>query len=152
GTNKVYDGTTAATVTLANNRIPGDVIGENYVTASFIDPNAATNKRVVVVGITISGADAANYSLVNTSTTATSSITPAPLTVTANNQTMVYGSPPPALTASFSGLVDGDTPGDLTGLTLTSAPTNSRVGAYAIDAAGAIDPNYLIHFVPGTLT
>ena len=42
-----------------------------------------TNKTVTVTGINISGADAGNYTLGNTSATATASITPYILTVTA---------------------------------------------------------------------
>ena len=35
-------------------------------------------------------------------------VTPAPLTITAPSETMVYGSAVPALSASYSGFVDGD--------------------------------------------
>ena len=38
-------------------------------------------------------------------------VTPAALTITANNQTKVYGAALPTLTASYSGFVNGDTVG-----------------------------------------
>ena len=39
----------------------------------------------------------------------TLTVTPAALTITANNQTKVYGAALPTLTASYSGFVNGDT-------------------------------------------
>ena len=80
-------------------------------------------------------------------------VSPAPLTVTANNQTMVYGGPIPLLTARCSGFVNGETAANLTtppNLT-TTATTSSPAGRYEIDASGAVDPNYSITYVPGTL-
>jgi hypothetical protein len=77
GVNKVYDGTTAATVTLSDNRVTGDFFTDSYTSASFADPNVANTKSVSVSGISISGTDAANYSLVNTTSTTTANITAA---------------------------------------------------------------------------
>ena len=77
----------------------------------------------------------------------------ASLTITADNQTMVYGGTLPTLTASYSGFVNGDTSASLTTLpTLTTAPATSPVGGYPIDVSGAVDPNYDISYVTGTLT
>ena len=50
-----------------------------------------TGKIVTVSGITITGADAGNYTLANTTASTTADITPAPLTIAADNQIMVYG-------------------------------------------------------------
>ena len=61
GQNKEYDGTTAATVTLADDRISGDVFTASYTSATFADANAGTGKAITVSGISISGADAGNY-------------------------------------------------------------------------------------------
>ena len=41
-------------------------------------------------------------------------MTAAPLTITANNQSKVYGAALPTLTASYSGFVNGDTSASLT--------------------------------------
>ena len=54
---------------------------------------------------------AANYTIAFTGNTLT--ITPAPLTITANGQTKVYGAAMPTLTASYIGLVNGDTAASL---------------------------------------
>jgi MBG domain (YGX type)/Bacterial Ig-like domain (group 3) len=89
-------------------------------------------------------------------TTATTSIsvTSAPLTVQADDASKVFGAPVPALSASFIGFVNGDGPGNLAGtLTITTGATStSPAGAYPITASGVSSPNYIIGFVPGTLT
>src|SRR5205823_3317648 len=61
GVNKVYDSTTAATVTLSDNRVSGDAFTDSYATASFADKNVGTTKTVSVSGISILGTDAGNY-------------------------------------------------------------------------------------------
>ena len=60
--NKVYDGTTTATVTLTDNRVAGDVFTDADSSATFADKNVGTGKTVTVAGITITGTDAGNYS------------------------------------------------------------------------------------------
>src|SRR5207244_779141 len=78
----------------------------------------------------------------------------APLTITAQNKSKVYGAALPALTASYSGFVNGDTSASLdTPVSLgTPATPSSPVANYTISAAGAADANYAITFVNGTLT
>lgn len=67
GINKVFDGTTAAQVTLTDNRIAGDNLTITNSSASFADANVGVNKQIDVLGIVIdSGTDAANYNLLNT--------------------------------------------------------------------------------------
>jgi hypothetical protein len=80
-------------------------------------------------------------------------VTTAPLTITANDQSKAYGRAIPALTASYTGLVNGDTSASLTTQpTLTTAATAaSHVGTYAITAAGAADPDYTVSYVAGSL-
>ena len=87
-------------------------------------------------------------------TTGTLTVTQAALTITANNQTKAYGAALPGLTVSYSGFVNGDTVASLIappGIT-TTATSSSPVGSYPITAASAIDNNYTITYVPGTLT
>jgi subtilase family serine protease len=81
-------------------------------------------------------------------------VTPAPLTISADNKTKGYGQANPALTASYTGFVNGDTPASLSGtLTLTTTATLlSPSGTYPITAAGLTSTNYTIHYVDGTLT
>jgi len=63
GIDKVYDGTTAATVNLTTDALGGDVVTASYTSASFADANAGTGKTVSVSGISIGGSDAGNYNL-----------------------------------------------------------------------------------------
>src|SRR5205823_11481435 len=48
GINKVYDGTTAATVNLSDDHLLGDDVSDSYVAASFADKNVGTAKPVSV--------------------------------------------------------------------------------------------------------
>jgi len=90
GVNRVYDGTTTATVTLNDNRVSGDVITDAYLSATFANKNAGTNKQVAVTGISISGADAGNYTLQNTTANTTATISRKALTITAAGINKVY--------------------------------------------------------------
>src|SRR5207302_8985676 len=74
GINKVYDSLTAATVSLSDDRVSGDVFTDSYTGASFADKNVGTGKAVSVSGISISGADAGNYTF-NTAASTTADIT-----------------------------------------------------------------------------
>ena len=56
----------------------------------------------------------------------TLTITPVALTITANNQTKVYGAALPTLTASYAGFVNGDTSASLT--TLPMLDTTATAG------------------------
>ena len=86
----------------------------------------------------------------------TSPSPPRRLTITANNQTKAYGAALPALTASYTGFVNGDTAASLTTQpTLTTTATASSHVAgnpYTITASGAVDSDYTISYVAGTLT
>src|SRR5206468_1478039 len=80
GVNKVYDGTTTATVTLSDNKVSGDDVTDSYTSALFSDKNVGSGKTVSVTGIGISGADAGNYSF-NTTASTTADITTATVTL-----------------------------------------------------------------------
>src|SRR6185436_15554729 len=82
GVNKVYDGTTSATATLTDNRVAGDSLSASYTSASFANKNVSAAKTVSVIGITLSGTDAANYTANMTAST-TADITTRALAVTA---------------------------------------------------------------------
>ncbi len=77
GIDKVYDGTTTASITLADNRLPGDSITVSYSSAAFLTADVGTDKTVNVTGISISGPDAGKYILGNTTATTTADILPA---------------------------------------------------------------------------
>jgi hypothetical protein len=96
---------------------------------------------------------AANYSFSFTNGTLT--VSKAALTVTADNQTKVYGDANPALTATITGFKNSQTTAVLTGTAAlsTAATTGSGVASYAITAAlGTLaSANYSFGFVDGAL-
>jgi autotransporter-associated beta strand protein len=156
---KVYDGTTAATIDTGgaalSGVLPGDAVNlvTTGATGSFTDPNAGTNKPVDVTGLSLSGAEAGDYSIGQP--TATANITPAPLTVTAQAATMTYGGAVPALTYTTSPFVDNQTAATaLTGSLATTATSQSHVGTYPITQGtlSAVNGNYTVSFTGANLT
>jgi hypothetical protein len=107
GANKVYDGTTAATVTLSDDRVSGDVLSTSSATASFADKNVGPGKTVSVSGIAVTGADAVNYTF-NTTATSTADITARTLTVTAVGLNKVYDGTTTATVTLMDDRVEGD--------------------------------------------
>lgn len=95
----------------------------------------------------------ANYSF-TTFVGGSLTITPAKLTVTANNTSKVFGQALPALTASYKGFLNGDTAASLNKPVAftTDAKQFSVPGTYKITAKAASDPDYTITFVQGKLT
>lgn len=157
--NKVYDATTAAAITgHLSGVLSGDVVSYGGGTANFDTKDVGTGKTVTATGLSLSGAAAGNYT-VNSTATATANITPAVLTVKADDKSFTVGdSSLPPLTVSFIGFVGGETlaTSGVTGSpTLTTTATvSSPVGSYPITIAqGTLNPgnNYMFQFVNGTL-
>ncbi|WP_233828379.1 beta strand repeat-containing protein [Paraburkholderia sp. ZP32-5] len=149
--NKVYDGTTAAT--LSGGTLSG-LIGSDSVTltqsGTFATKNVGNG-----IGITASdaltGADAGNY-VIAQPTSLSANITPATLTYTAAPASGQSGRPLPDLSGTVSGFVGGDTLANSTSGTLTwttSANSSSGAGSYAIDGAGLTAANYVFTDAPG---
>ncbi len=67
---------------------------------------------------------------------------------------MTYGSSPPAVTATYSGFVNGDTPASLTTAPTctTTATSTSPAGTYPTTCTGAADANYTITYTTGAIT
>ncbi len=103
----------------------------------------------------VSGLAAANYSFA-IGATAAFTVTPAVLTVTANNLSMAYGAAVPTLTDATTGFVNSDPPTVVSGAAAlaTTATSSSAVGSYPITAAlGTLaGSNYTFAFVNGTMT
>jgi subtilisin-like proprotein convertase family protein len=124
------------------------------ITATFFTA-AGTNSPVGTynVGVTLNDPEdlLSNYTV--TTNMATLTITPAPLVVSADNQTRAYGAPNPPLTGAVTGLESGD---NITPILSTAAAAGSAVGNYPI-TAGLSDPggrlsNYSVTTNAGTLT
>ncbi|MEK7613034.1 MAG: MBG domain-containing protein [Patescibacteria group bacterium] len=82
-------------------------------------------------------------------------ITPAPLTVTANDATAILGGALPAFGSTLSGFVNGETlaTSDVTGEAACTAGSTAAVGSYPITCTqGTLaSNNYSFAFTPGTL-
>ena len=75
------------------------------------------------------------------------------LTVTADDQTKVYGDADPLFTFAYAGFTPGDTPAVLTTQpTCQVLPTHNAIGTYPITCSGGLDENYSFSYVAGTLT
>ena len=84
-------------------------------------------------------------------------MTPALLTVTANNLSMTYGAAVPTLTYQIAGFANNDPSSVVSGLAScsTAATATSPVGGYAISCSQgmlAATNNYAFQFVNGTMT
>ena len=89
--NKTYDGATTASVTgNSSDIILGDTVAFANTGATFSEKNVGTSKTVSVTGISITGGDASNYNLQNTSATTTADIAKAALSVSATAVTKTY--------------------------------------------------------------
>ena len=99
--------------------------------------------------ITVSGAADPNYRITYTAGTLT--INPAPLSVSANAETKLFGTPDPAFTYTAKGLVNGDGTNVITG-SLSRSPGES-VGSYPISRGNlSAGGNYTIGFTGNYLT
>lgn len=81
-------------------------------------------------------------------------ITPAPLTIKANNAARQYYSEEPSFSYTCSGFVNGDNESVLSPAPCltTSATLTSNVGTYEIKVSDASSSNYSVSFLNGTLT
>src|SRR5450830_673123 len=124
GINKTYDGTTSAGVTIADDRIAGDVLSLAG-NASFADKNAGSNKTVSVSGVGVTGADAGNYVLSNHGGSTTADIAARALNISATGVNKIYDGG----TAASVVLGDDRVAGDVLGLAASASFADKNVGA-----------------------
>ena len=154
GNNKVYDDTTAATAsgtaTLVGVASGDDISLGGSPVFTFSSANVGTGITINTTGYTLSGTDAAKYTL--TQPTLSGDITAADLTVTASDQTKVYGATDPTLTYSITGFQGTDTEADLDTAVSISRAVGEDVGTYTITPSAAADSNYTVSFVTADFT
>jgi hypothetical protein len=142
----------------------GLVNGDTISSVTLTSPGAAATATVAggPYAITTSaavGSGLSNYTI--TYVNGQMTVNPAALTITANNASMVYGNASlPSFGVTYIGFVNGETAANLTTTpTVTTTATayngtagsGSNVGAYPTVASGAVDSNYTISYVNGTL-
>ena len=128
---------------------------------------ATTNPAGLTVGFTYDGSatvpvNAGSYAVIATindvnyqgTASGTLAINKAPLTVTADDKTKIYGQSNPPLTISYSGFVNGENASvlNVTPVAATTADATTGVGTSPITVAGGVDNNYTFSYVSGTLT
>jgi hypothetical protein len=126
--NKTYDRTTTASVTLTNDLLPLDdgLVTVNYTGANFADANAGTGKTVDVTGLSLSGLSAGNYQLPSTTVSTTANIDKAALTLsfTVASAKTYDGTKTAAVTGSSLFGIQGDDTVTVSGLTAEYADKN----------------------------
>jgi len=143
GSVEFYDGTTDLG--------PGSILSGsgNSATSTF-----TTSTLAAGIHSSISAVYSPIGSFVGSSGSLSQTVKPAPLTLTAANESMPYGGTVPALIYTYTGLVNGDTSATFNGALATTATSSSSVGGYPITQGTlAAAGNYTIGtFIPGTLT
>jgi hypothetical protein len=154
---KEYDGTTDGAM-VTNNIILNGIIGIDEVSLDnivleFASSNVANNIIVNIANAELTGENAGNYTLSLTGAPATTAnITAIALTITANNQSKVYGESDPTYTALFNGFISGEDESDLGGTLTFNREPGEDVNTYAIAPSGHTSTNYNIDFFEGMLT
>jgi hypothetical protein len=150
---KVYGATMPMLTASYNGFVNGDTAASLATPPTLTTP-ATASSHVQAGGypITASGASDPDYIISYQSSTLL--VTPAPLTIIADDKTVAFGTDPPTLTASCRGFVNGDGMTSLTRpvVVSTTAAAYSPPGRYAIIASGAASSDYVITLVNGTLT
>ena len=152
--NKVYNSSSAATVTLSLSGFIGSETVTSTNSSTFDNKNVGTGKTVTVNSITLSngtnGGLAANYSI-STGQTTTANITAKALTATASASNKVYdGLTTATTTLTFSGLVGSETLGQTVASTFSdkNVATGKTVTVNSITLAdgsnGGLAANYTI--------
>jgi len=155
--NKVYDGTTTATLTsetLSGAIYNGDAsdLELTVATANFNSKNVLTADKVTATGLTLTGSAASNYELISSTAITSADITPRPLTISANPESKIYGNSVPVFTYVLGGqgLVSGD---GLSGSLSAGTTSASHVGSYWIGQATlSASPNYTVTYIGNILT
>ncbi|HSW03792.1 YDG domain-containing protein [Aquabacterium sp.] len=153
---KVYDGSTAATLsgTAQIHTLAGDAVSlAGTGVGAFSDRNVGSSKPINFSGFTLTGADAANYSLTQSSVLF-ARITPAALQYVATPEVRNIGQSLDGLTGLVSGFVAGDTVSNATQGTAvfqTTAASTSPPGSYAVTGSGLSALNYVFSQASGNV-
>ena len=121
---KTYDGNTAATVAVTDNRVAGDMLTAT-ASGAFADKNAGTNKVVTVQNASLSGTDAANYVLTSTTGATSATITQRELALGFTAAGKTYD----GNTAATVAVTDNRIAGDVLTATASGAFADKNAGA-----------------------
>ena len=129
-------------------------IPEAGVTGTFTYvPAAGTVLRAgaaQTLSFTFTPDDTAHYT--STSGAVPIDVLKAPLTVKTADASIVFVSPFPAFSVTYSGFVNGDTPASLGGMPVFTGPSSNNACSYPITPGRLTSANYALDFQAGTLT
>lgn len=153
---KVYDGLDTSTTNAAVTSVTTLAVGDTATftqTYDFVDVDTAIAITPTNTDVVSDGNGGANYTVTYTSANV-GTITPAPLTITADDLTKVYGDANPVATATYDGFITGEDENDLdTDVTLVIvANSQTDVNDHTITAFGAADSNYSITHENGNIS
>lgn len=148
------DANPALTYAFTGGLVAGDTEAQAYSGVPDIQTSASATSDVGQYPITgAPGSLTSNMGYQFSFNPGTLNVTMAPLTIAANSAARRYGEPNPIFSATCNGLVAGDTPDDLIGLSInTDAVETSPVGVYDVVPSGVTNPNYAINYVNGFLS
>ncbi len=157
--NKIYDGSTTATLNTGSAALVGLIAGDNVnlstpsTSGSFADQFVGVTKPVTASGFSLTGTqkDRDNYTLLQP-TGLTANITPKAASVVVAPKTKVYGSSDPILTGTLTGFITADA---VTAAYSRVAGETVSGGPYAITAVlspSGVLSNYTITNTPSSLT
>jgi sugar lactone lactonase YvrE len=148
-----YGGTVPTITASGSGFVNGDTIASLTTQPKCTSSAASSTPAAGTYTTSCSGAADANYSAINY-VNGTLTVGQAPLVITASSATMTPGGTVPTITASYSGFVNGNTASSLTTqpTCTTTATSASPPGTYPSSCKGAVDPNYTITYVNGTVT
>lgn len=132
GIDKVYDGNSAAAITLSDDRVSGDVLADSFTDANFADANTGTGKTITVNGISINGTDADNYSLQNTTAATAANITAVGVVISVTTYGVTYNGSSHIATGTAKGVGGVLLSGlDLSGTTHIAAGTYTDTWSFS---------------------
>jgi len=125
---------------------------EDLDSQPVVNTTASNQSSVGTYDVVLSGGDSDTYEFVFQN--GELSITPAPLTISAQNQSMIYGNEIPELKYTYSGFLNDDSESSLSvkPVITTTATPGSSVGTYPIEISDAEAMNYTIAYNNATLT
>ncbi|WP_299770587.1 YDG domain-containing protein [uncultured Pseudoteredinibacter sp.] len=146
---KIYDSTVNADVTAGTTDfIAGDNISLTGASGSFVDKNVADDKDVTIGGYSLSGTDAGNYEIANSTAVVQADITPFEITASSTADDKTYdGNDTANVNLAISGVFTGDTVTVSSGsdtFNNKNAGNGKTVTSSGVTLGGADGSNYVL--------
>jgi len=149
-TNRIYGQANPALTGVCSGTLNSDDLGISFGTTAA--SSSPAGHYAIFPVFTDAAVKLGNYLV--TTNSATLAVSPAMLTVTADDQTRAYGQPNSLLSVHYDGFANGDGPANLNTqpAASTQADPTYFIGQYPISVGGGASLNYTFSYVAGTLT